>query len=30
MYDGDGNLVDDDLFYLRYSEEDDTITDKDD
>ena len=28
--DGDGNLVDDDLFYLRYSEEDDTITDKDD
>ena len=30
MYDGEGNLVDDDLFYLRYSEEDDTITDKDD
>ena len=30
MYDVDGNLVDDDLFYLRYSEEDDTITDKDD
>ena len=30
MNDGDGNLVDDDLFYLRYSEEDDTITDKDD
>ena len=30
MYDENGNFVDDDLFYLRLGEEDDTITDTDD
>tara|TARA_R100001509_G_scaffold46781_1_gene25277 strand:+ start:258 stop:500 length:243 start_codon:yes stop_codon:yes gene_type:complete len=30
MYDTDGNFVEDDLFYLRLTEEDDTITDTDD
>lgn len=30
MYDADGNFVEDDLFYLRLTEEDDTITDTDD
>ena len=30
MYDADGNFVEDDLFYLRLTVEDDTITDTDD
>ena len=30
MYDADGNFVEDDLFYLGLTEEDDTITDTDD